>query len=76
MAQGHFNEPAWLAKQQAHDWNASGAGAVHEPPLLADHTAHAPGRICDGCHHAIAPDQAARLRTNGNWIHEECPIAW
>jgi ribonuclease BN (tRNA processing enzyme) len=21
-------------------------------------------------------DQAARLRTNGNWIYEECPIAW
>lgn len=38
-----------------------------------DHFAHAPGRICKACGHAIEPEQNARRRGEADWVHDLCP---
>jgi hypothetical protein len=38
------------------------------------HAATAPGKVCELCGAVIKPGQEARLRVNGEWIHEACPI--
>jgi hypothetical protein len=46
-----------------------------DPNAVADsNAATAPGKICELCGGAIQPDQEARLRVDGEWIHEGCPI--
>jgi hypothetical protein len=73
------NEPnAWIARRafeklgvgEDHDWDDAQAGQVP----TEDHAAHAPGKVCELCDRVIEAGQDARLRPDGNWIHEECPI--
>ena len=68
----HFNEPEWLARQEAKDWNDDRALVGHAP--IADNAAHAPGNVCELCHSVIDADQDVRRLPDGNWIHEACPI--
>jgi hypothetical protein len=35
--------------------------------------AHAAGQVCELCGGVIAPDQDARRRLDGRWMHESCP---
>lgn len=39
-----------------------------------DNAATAPGKICELCGSVITEGQEARLRVDGWWIHEACPI--
>jgi hypothetical protein len=39
-----------------------------------DNEATAPGKVCELCGSVITAGQEARLRPDGCWIHEECPI--
>jgi hypothetical protein len=39
-----------------------------------DNEATAPGKVCELCGSVITAGQGARLRPDGCWIHEECPI--
>lgn len=39
-----------------------------------DHEAHAPGKVCERCGQMIADGQDARLKADGNWVHEVCPL--
>ena len=68
----HFNEPASVAAQQARDWDVAAQAA--DAPVIADNAAHAPGRVCELCDTVIEAGQDARLRPDGNWIHEACPL--
>jgi hypothetical protein len=44
---------------------------------LADgNAATAPGKVCELCGSVITTGQEARLRMDGEWIHEACPIQW
>ena len=58
------------------DSNASvAARAEHRERLTYDdNAATAPGKICELCGSVIAAGQPARLRADGWWIHEACPI--
>jgi hypothetical protein len=77
------NEPPAVARRarevlgEVHDWDDADAyydeQAGHVP--VEDHAAHAPGKVCELCHRVIEPGQDARLRLDGNWIHEACPLA-
>ncbi len=39
-----------------------------------DNELHAAGRVCARCGAVIAPGQDARLRADGQWVHEICPL--
>jgi hypothetical protein len=39
-----------------------------------DNAATAPGEFCELCGSVIAAGQPSRLRADGWWIHEACPI--
>ena len=39
-----------------------------------DNDATAPGKLCELCGSVITAGQPARLRADGWWIHEACPI--
>jgi hypothetical protein len=39
-----------------------------------DNPATAPGKVCELCGSVITAGQEARLRPDGWWIHESCPI--
>lgn len=39
-----------------------------------DNDASAPGKVCELCGSVITAGQRARLRADGGWIHEACPI--
>ena len=39
-----------------------------------DNEATAPGKVCELCGSVITAGQQARLRPDGGWIHEACPI--
>jgi hypothetical protein len=39
-----------------------------------DNAATAPGQVCELCGSVITAGQEARLRFDGWWIHEACPI--
>ena len=39
-----------------------------------DNDAIAPGKVCELCDSVITAGQQARLRPDGWWIHEACPI--
>jgi len=39
-----------------------------------DNAATAPGKVCELCGLVITAGQEARLRSDGWWIHEACPI--
>lgn len=54
------------------------AGTDFTPPERdtgEDQFAHAAGKICAACHHAIGPDQPARLRGEHDWVHDLCPVS-
>ena len=60
-------------QQAAREWvDADEAPSGHAP--IADNEAHAPGKVCELCNRAIEAGQDARLRPDGHWIHEACPI--
>ena len=40
---------------------------------FSDNELHAAGRTCSRCGMPIQPGQDARLRADGQWIHEACP---
>jgi hypothetical protein len=42
--------------------------------LADDNAATAPGKVCELCGSVITASQEARLRVDGEWIHEACPI--
>jgi hypothetical protein len=49
-------------------------GSANRDALVAeDNAAHAPGRACELCGTVITASQDARLRPDGQWIHEACP---
>jgi hypothetical protein len=39
-----------------------------------ENDATAPGKVCELCGSVITAGQQARLRADGGWIHEACPI--
>ena len=39
-----------------------------------DNEAHAPGKVCERCGAVITAGEDARLRADGHWIHEVCPL--
>ena len=39
-----------------------------------DNDATAPGKVCELCRSVIVAGQQARLRPDGWWVHEACPI--
>jgi hypothetical protein len=39
-----------------------------------DNDATAPRKVCELCGSVITASQQARLRPDGTWIHEACPI--
>jgi hypothetical protein len=39
-----------------------------------DNEAHAPGQLCARCGAVITAGQDVRLRGDGQWVHEECPV--
>ena len=39
-----------------------------------DNELHAVGHVCARCGAAIRPGQDARLRADGQWMHEICPL--
>jgi hypothetical protein len=39
------------------------------------HEANAPGQVCARCGRVIEAGQDARLRADGHWMHEVCPLA-
>jgi hypothetical protein len=39
-----------------------------------DNDATAPGAVCELCGSVITAGQQARLRPDGSWVHEACPI--
>jgi hypothetical protein len=39
-----------------------------------DHFAHAAGKICKSCGHAIEERQPARRRGETDWVHDVCPV--
>ena len=39
-----------------------------------DHEAHAPGKVCERCGQVIVKGQDVRLKADGNWVHEVCPL--
>jgi hypothetical protein len=39
-----------------------------------DNEAHAPGQVCGRCGAVITAGQDARLRADGRWVHEVCPV--
>jgi hypothetical protein len=41
----------------------------------ADNDATVAGKVCELCGSVITDDQPARLRPDGGWIHEACPIS-
>jgi len=41
----------------------------------ADNDATAAGKVCELCGSVITDAQPSRLRSDGRWIHEACPIA-
>lgn len=36
--------------------------------------AHAPGKVCERCGAVIIAGEDARLRGDGQWVHEVCPL--
>jgi len=60
------------------DAGSDGAGEArkeHRSRLAYDdNEATAPGKVCELCGSVITAGQAARLRADGWWIHEACPI--
>jgi hypothetical protein len=60
------------------DDDSDGAVAArleHEQRLnYDDNDATAPGKVCGLCGSVITAGQQARLRPDGSWIHEACPI--
>lgn len=38
-----------------------------------DNEVHAPGKVCERCGAVITASEDARLRLDGQWVHEECP---
>ena len=39
-----------------------------------DNEAHAAGQVCGRCGTVILARQDVRLREDGRWVHEECPV--
>jgi hypothetical protein len=39
-----------------------------------DNEAHAAGQVCARCGAVITAGQDARLRGDGQWVHEACPV--
>jgi hypothetical protein len=60
------------------DDGSDGAAAAREEHRerlnYADNDATAPGKVCELCGSVITAGQQARLRPDGWWIHEACPI--
>jgi hypothetical protein len=60
------------------DGDSDGAAAAREEHRerlsYDDNDANAPGKVCGLCGSVIAAGQQARLRSDGWWIHEACPI--
>jgi hypothetical protein len=42
---------------------------------VADHAARAAGLVCVRCGQPIAASHDVRRRTDGDWVHESCPLA-
>lgn len=45
-----------------------------DQPAEEDHFAHADGKICKTCGHAIVAGQPARRRGETEWAHDVCPV--
>ena len=60
------------------DGDSDGAVAAREEHRerlsYDDNDAIAPGKVCELCDSVITAGQQARLRPDGWWIHEACPI--
>ena len=39
-----------------------------------DNELHAPDQVCERCGTVITAMQEARLRPDGHWVHEVCPV--
>jgi hypothetical protein len=56
----HEKHPAPHDDQAGADWD--------------DNEAHAAGQVCALCGAVIRPGQDTRLRADGQWEHEACPV--
>jgi hypothetical protein len=61
---------------QRHSDGRQAARDQTQAELADGNAATAPGKVCELCGSAIAVGQEARLRMDGEWIHEACPIQW
>jgi hypothetical protein len=43
-------------------------------PTGEDHFAHAAGKVCATCGRTIEARQAARRRSEADWVHDVCPV--
>ena len=43
-------------------------------PDWDDNELHAGGQVCARCGAVIQPGQDVRLRADGRWMHEICPV--
>jgi hypothetical protein len=50
----------------------AGLGPQDDAPLVPDGTGTA-GQVCERCGRPIGPEQNARRRVTGSWVHENCP---
>ena len=84
---GGWNEPyitggGWSGdrfRDQEDDANRDEAVAelkeYRERQSYADNDATSAGKVCELCGSVITDGQPSRLRADGGWIHEACPIS-
>jgi hypothetical protein len=73
MSYGYNAEQRIIAAESQRLANADLSGPHGQP--TGDHAAHAPGKTCMICGHAIEAGQDARRRGEAKWMHEVCPLA-
>ena len=76
MAFPIFNPGHPLPREEAEHYSEERQDARDKDPdaVATGNAATAPGKVCELCGGVIAPGQEARLRVDGEWIHEACPI--
>jgi hypothetical protein len=61
-------------RDEASDGAVEARGQNRGRRTYDDNEATAPGKVCELCGSVITAGQQARLRPDGWWIHEACPL--
>jgi hypothetical protein len=68
-----------MTRFRKHDPNSDEAVAelqeYRERQNYDDNDATAAGKVCELCGSVITDGQPSRLRADGGWIHEACPVS-